>query len=100
MSAKEMMPVTGRLGAVLRRWREQMGKSLEEVAEAAGLTPVGLHNLETGKASSKSDSYERVAEALGLCYPLIVLEAFVESRPEGTRFIVEFPRLMALLVLE
>jgi transcriptional regulator with XRE-family HTH domain len=80
---KEMMPTTSRLGGVLRRHRVELGLSLEEVAARAGITPVALHNLETGKSSSKSDTYERVSEAMGLDYDLVTHEAAVEARREG-----------------
>ena len=80
---KEMMPTTSRLGGVLRRHRVELGLSLEEVAARAGITPVALHNLETGKSSSKSDTYERVSEAMGLDYDLVTHEAAIEARSEG-----------------
>lgn len=81
-TAKEMMPTTSHLGPVLRRHRVELGLILEEVAKQAGLTPVALHNLETCKASSKSDSYERVAIALKIDYALVVHEANIEARNE------------------
>jgi len=82
LTAKEMMPTTSQLGPVLRRHRLELGLSLEEVAKLAGLTPVALHNLETCKSSSKSDSYERVATALKIDYALVVHEANIEARNE------------------
>ena len=75
-----MMPTTSHLGPVLRRHRVELGLSLEETAKQAGLTPVAVHNLETCKASSKSDNYERVAVALQIDYALIVHEASLEAR--------------------
>lgn len=77
LSGKEMMPTTRFLGQVLRQHRERLGLSLEKVAALAGITQVALHNLETGKASSKSDTYERVSDAMAMMYPLVILEAFL-----------------------
>jgi transcriptional regulator with XRE-family HTH domain len=82
LTAKEMMPTTRHLGPVLRRHRIELGLSLEDVAKLAGLTPVGLHNLETGKASSRSDNYERVAVAMNIDYALVVHEANIDARNE------------------
>lgn len=79
-TAKEMMPTTSHLGPVLRRHREELKLTQEQVAQSAGLTPVAVHNLETCKASSKSDNYERVAVALQIDYALIVHEASLEAR--------------------
>lgn len=77
---KEMMPTTSHLGPVLRRHRERLGLTLEVVARAAGITPVALHRLETGRACSKGDTYERVAVGMKLNYDLIVHEAALEAR--------------------
>ncbi|MBL9142797.1 MAG: helix-turn-helix transcriptional regulator [Verrucomicrobiaceae bacterium] len=79
---KEMMPTTSRLGGVLRRHREQLGLNLQTVASRAGITPVALHNLETGKSSAKSDTFERVANAMGLDYDIVTHEAAAEARHE------------------
>ena len=70
---KEMMPITQCLGPVLRGHREKSGLTIEVVARRAGITPVALHRLETCKASSLGDTYERVAEAIAL----------VESKRDG-----------------
>lgn len=77
---KEMMPITQCLGPVLRGHREKSGLTIEVVARRAGITPVALHRLETCKASSLGDTYERVAEAMKLDYDLIVHEAALQAR--------------------
>jgi transcriptional regulator with XRE-family HTH domain len=97
---KEMMPTTSHLGPVLKRHREELNLSREEVAEKANITPLALFDLETGRSSSRSDTYERVALAMNLCYPLVVWEAFVDSQNQKGVFIVEFNRLMELVVLK
>jgi len=79
---KEMRPMTRRLGFVLRQHRIRLRLSLGTVASAAGITPLALHNLETGKTSSRSDTYERVAEAMGLEYVMITLEAHLLAQRE------------------
>lgn len=77
-----MMPTTSLLGGVLRRHREALGLSLQTVASRAGITPVALHNLETGKSSAKSDTFERVSNAIGLDYDIVTHEAAAEARHE------------------
>jgi len=79
---KEMMPTTSHVGPVLRRHRLAQGLTLEVVAKAARITPVALHRLETGRASSRADTYERVAVGMGLDYDLIVHEAALLSRKD------------------
>lgn len=78
---KEMMPTTSRIGAVLRRHRNAQGLSLGDVSAKTQMSVVGIHNLETGKASGKSDNYERVAVAIGVPYAVVVTEAALESPP-------------------
>jgi len=80
---KEMMPVTTHMGPVLRRYREQLGLSLECVARMAGISVIALHNLETGKSSSKSDTYERVARALGVGFAEVAVRAQSEALQAG-----------------
>lgn len=80
-----MAPVTEKMGPVLRRHRERLDLKQEEVAVRAGITPVALHNMETGKSSSKSDTYERVAAAMGLRYQSVVAEAEEEVRMDELR---------------
>ncbi len=82
-SGKEMAPVTSHLGEVLREIRLALGKSLDEVAQAAGITRLALHNLETGKASSRADTYERVARALGTDYEHVVRLAKKRAMGKG-----------------
>lgn len=77
---KEMMPITQRLGPVLREHREKLGLTIEAVARRAGITPVALHRLETCQACSLGDTYERVAGAMNLDYDLIVHEAALQAR--------------------
>ena len=80
---KEMMPTTSHLGGVLRRHREALQLSLETVARRAGITLVALHNLETGKSSARSDTYERVSKGMGLNFALVTIEADLEARGES-----------------
>ena len=80
---KEKSPVTSQLGPLLRQIRLMLGKSLKEVAKAAGIAPVTLHRLETGKASCFGDTYERVALALGANYDHVVREARRRIRLPG-----------------
>jgi transcriptional regulator with XRE-family HTH domain len=83
---EEMMPTTSHLGPVLKRHREQLHLSREEVAEKANITPLAFFDLETDHSSSRSDTYERVA--LALLYPLVVLEACADSCAQAGHFIL------------
>jgi transcriptional regulator with XRE-family HTH domain len=96
---KEMMPTTRHIGGRLRFHRERLGESLEDVAEEANLTPVGLHNVETGKASSRSDTYERVAKALKMIYPIIIAEAYLAANGADEIVIAEFSGVLAVILL-
>lgn len=80
-----MAPVTAKTGEVLRRHREQQVLTQEAVATKAGITPVALHKVETGKSSPKSDTLERVAAALGMRYRSLVDEADDEVMQDELR---------------
>jgi transcriptional regulator with XRE-family HTH domain len=97
---KEMMPTTRHIGGRLRFHRKRLGQSPEAVAGKANLTVLGLHNLETGKASSRSDNYERVAKALKMIYPIIIAEAYLAANGAGEFVIAEFSGLFAVILLK
>jgi DNA-binding XRE family transcriptional regulator len=48
----------------VRVWREHRAVSVKALAEAAGLTPAYLSQLETGKRDGTLDTYRKLAKAL------------------------------------
>lgn len=50
----------------IREMREACGKSLEEVARGAGLTPAALEAVESGKANPMLTELIKIAAALGV----------------------------------
>jgi len=72
-------PVSSRIGAILRRHREQQHLSQEATAKAAGLSPMGIHLIETNRRSPKIDTVERICRALKTPIAVIMMEATLES---------------------
>lgn len=68
-----------RIGAVLKRLREERGMSLEEVAGAIGYPkggdPSGLQRMESGGKRVYADLYWQVARAYGVPLADIIREA-------------------------
>jgi transcriptional regulator with XRE-family HTH domain len=62
----------------LRAWRIWCGWSQSELAELAGLTPISLSELESGRAAPRASTLQRLAQAFGV--PRSVL---LHSTPEG-----------------
>ncbi len=54
------------LGARLKRWRTERGKSLEELAAATGIALADLRRVEAGRARLDSAGVSAVTQALGL----------------------------------
>jgi len=73
------MPVTSRIGEVIRKRREALGMSQEELALAAGLTPLCVHLIETHQRFPKMDTAERLSTALGIPLAALVMEASVAA---------------------
>lgn len=48
----------------VRVWREHRAVSVKALAEAAGLTPAYLSQVETGKRDGTLDTYRKLAKAL------------------------------------
>lgn len=73
------MPVTSRIGKVLRKRREALGLSQEDVARAGGLSTIGLHLIETGQRFPNMNTVERVATALQTLLAVVIVEASFEA---------------------
>ena len=63
----------------MRRHREQQHLSQEATAKAAGLSPMGIHLIETNRRSPKIDTVERICRALKTPIAVIMMEATLES---------------------
>jgi y4mF family transcriptional regulator len=54
------------IGASVRRAREQLGMRQDELALAAGVSTRAIHQIESGKPTSRLDTVSPVLAALGL----------------------------------
>ncbi|HVQ59974.1 MAG TPA: helix-turn-helix domain-containing protein [Solirubrobacterales bacterium] len=54
------------VGQAVRRSRKTLGLRQDELALAAGVSTRTVHQIETGKPTSRLDGLTRVLEALGL----------------------------------
>ena len=50
----------------IRVWRDYRGKSLRALAQAAGISPGYLSEVESGRKTGSVDALKKVADALGL----------------------------------
>lgn len=73
------MPVTSRIGDVIRKHREALGMSQEGLALAAGISPLAVHLIETHQRYPKMDTAERLSTALDIPLPALVMEAAVTA---------------------
>lgn len=76
---KDQRPISKNIGPLLKQARLKHGLTLKSVAEQAGITSAALFRLENAMTCSASNTYERVAEAMGVNYALIVHEAGILS---------------------
>ena len=77
------MPVTSRIGKTLRKRREELKLSQEEAARAAGISPMGLHFIETQQRYPTLDTVERLSKALNKPLAVVVVEASMDQLAEG-----------------
>lgn len=77
---KQRMPVSSRIGLVLKQLREALGIKQEDAATQADLTPVTVCRMENGLTCSAADTYEREAEVLGIDYEVVVAMAAALAR--------------------
>jgi y4mF family transcriptional regulator len=54
------------IGAAVRRAREELGMRQDELALAAGVSTRAIHQIESGKPTSRLDTVFPVLAALGL----------------------------------
>ncbi len=55
----------------VRVWREHRGMSIKTLAEAAGVTPAYLSQVETGKRDGTLETYRKLAAALRVTLDLL-----------------------------
>ena len=77
---KHRMPVSGRIGWVLKQLREALDIKQEDAATLATLTTVAVCRMENGLSCSFADDSEREAAALGIDYELVVSLAAALAR--------------------
>ncbi|TMD10206.1 MAG: helix-turn-helix transcriptional regulator [Chloroflexi bacterium] len=66
--------VLAMLGAILRRRREESGRTLAEAAEAAGISPGFLSEVERGRKEMSIERLAKVATTLGVAVATIYRE--------------------------
>jgi Zn-dependent peptidase ImmA (M78 family) len=64
---------TDLIGARIRDLRKEAGMNAEDIAEALGVDPSAISNIENGKRSVKTSELAKIAKALGVS-PLAILE--------------------------
>lgn len=60
----------------IRVWREHRGLTVKALAEAAGITPAYLSQLETGKRDGTVATVKKLADALGVSVDDLVGEGY------------------------
>lgn len=66
------MPPAPPLAANLRRLRTAQGLSQQALADKADLSRIGYRDVETGRATPRLDTLQRIAEALGVPIPQLL----------------------------
>jgi len=72
------------IGKAIRQLRESSGLSQEKLAERAGITYQYLSAIENGKENFTVGILETVAKALGNEVPILIEQAYADSRPVPT----------------
>lgn len=81
-NAKSQRPISRQIGPQLKAQRLARNMTLEEVAEKSKLTVAAIYRMENGLTCSASNSYEAVAEAIGVSYGVVVHQAELASLKE------------------
>ena len=69
-----LMARSSRLSTYIRQWRESRGLTLEQLAEAIGVTHPTLSRIENGKVEYTEERLERIADELQAHRAVIPLE--------------------------
>lgn len=81
------------IATALKQRRKQLGLTMEEVAEAAGISRVTLHRIERGETSVSIGAVAGVAQALGI--PLSTTGSLGSSFPTQIK-VSDYPGLTSL----
>lgn len=74
---QQPMPADARqraFGELLRRRREELGWSQTQLSEAAGLRRISVGRIERAQAGPSLRTAQRLADALGVSLPLLLLD--------------------------
>src|SRR5215207_3247450 len=66
------------IGTVLRRLRRQQGRTLQDVADAAGVSMPYLSEIERGRKEASSEILAVICRALGINLPELLEEVRLE----------------------
>lgn len=66
------------IGAAIRQFREQDGRTLEELAAKAGISYQYLSGIETGKENFSIGILEKITLALGLTPAFVVASGYTQ----------------------
>lgn len=62
-------------GAAIRRRREELGLTVQELAARADVGDKHLYGLETGNNKARVERFQRIADALGVPLAFVVVDA-------------------------
>jgi len=79
MPLNDPMPVTSKIGDVIRKRREQMRLTQGELAERAGLSLPAVQCIETHQRYPTMNTVERICVALQVPLAVVVTEASFEA---------------------
>jgi transcriptional regulator with XRE-family HTH domain len=73
------------IGEYIRQQREQAGKSVRQLAEAAGVSNPYLSQIERGLRKPSADILQQIAKGLRISAEALYVQAgFLEDRPPGS----------------
>jgi transcriptional regulator with XRE-family HTH domain len=79
------VPIAPRVGRVIRKYRESIGLSQEELAERSGLHRTYISLVERGRRNITVDALTQIAEALEVYPSKLMSEAEKEPDAAGDR---------------
>ena len=80
MSRRAGLAELGKLGRLLRQERKSAGVSVYRLSKESGLSQQTIHNLESGKGNPTLGSLLRVANALKIDLPGLMVQAIDRPR--------------------
>ena len=74
------IPIAVRVGAAVRRKRQQLGITLSEMSAGCGLSPAMLSRIENGQNAASLEVLERISGTLGVKLAFLISEI---DKPQG-----------------